>query len=239
MRSTTARFSLLMLVLSLTACAAFGIGAPGADTTPTRPPVVINEDRTPIPTATMPVTPTPPTSTPIPPTEVRTPEPIPGTASAGQACSPRWFFTPQPDGCPGDAWIESFATAEFFEQGMMIYVQELEQIYVFVGDLNEGGVFYVFHDPFVPGTPRSDPEIVPPAGRYQPELGFGAVWRGAYDDQLPTPMREALGWALGAEFAYNTRYQCGDPVSVCYLRDPGGDVIVMTGDQAVYWPPRP
>jgi len=134
--------------------------------------------------------------------------------------------------------LRSFATAERFEQGMMIWVESLRQIYVFSGDLAGGATLDVYPDPYQPDMPRRDPSITPPAGKFQPELGFGAVWRGVGD--IP-PARERLGWALEEEFGYTTLYQCGVPVSAaaCFLRGPDGRVIVLAAPQAAIWPPTP
>ena len=236
------RMVLVVLLLSLVAC-----GLPGTfsvTSTPPLPTVIL--DDTPVPTATFPATrefqPTTAEPTESPSlTATHLPIAIPPTADASQQCDIAWFFNPAPQGCPDQVALASFATTETFEHGLMIYVQDLKQIYVFYGGDPTLTAFDVFPDPYVPGTtPRTDPSIVPPAGRYQPELGFGTVWRGAYDDRTVMPVRDALGWALNKEYGFNTRYQCGRPVSesACFLRAPDDRIIVMAGSQAAYWPPK-
>lgn len=212
-------------------------------------------DRTPVPVVTevRTFTPEPTTGTPIDatdaPTEVPTeeasqptPSAIPQVAASPPTCTPRWFMTPLPEMCPASPPLDSFGTMQRFERGLMIYVQALQQIYVFYGDLTQPTSFDVFPDPYEAGvTPRRDADIVPSRGFFQPELGFGAVWRGAYDDQLETPVRDALGWALSEdETGYQARYQCGAPVSAapCFLKRSDGRILVMAGDFASLWPPQ-
>lgn len=197
---------------------------------PTSPPVVIARTATPVtPTAT-------PTEEP---TITPTAAPFPATAEPPEDCDIPWEIRPAPEGCPAGEVIASFATWQPFERGLMVWVEALQQIYVFYGDLIAPSRFDVFSDPYEPGTPRTDPSLVPPEGMIQPELGFGAIWRGAYDDQLETPMREALGWGLEEEAGFPTLYQCQMPVSagICFLKLPDGRFIVMAGSQAALWPP--
>lgn len=236
------RIALIVLIFSLNACGLPSI--PGTASTPPLPTVILND--TPVPTATFPATkefsePTVEPTESASPTPTHAPIAIPPLADDSQQCDIAWFFKPAPQGCPDQAALASFATTETFEHGLMIYVQDLKQIYVFYGDDPDLTAFDVFPDPYIPGTtPRSDPSIKPPAGRYQPELGFGAVWRGAYDDRTVIPIRDVLGWALNKEYGFNTRYQCGRPVSesACFLRAPDERIIVMAGSQAAYWPPK-
>jgi hypothetical protein len=171
-------------------------------------------------------------------TQTPTPEGFPPVAGTAPDCAPRWFVAPPPDLCAAEAPLSSFASAQRFEHGLMIWVEAFEQIFVFYGDLSEPAAWDVFPDPYTQGMPRRDPGITPPAGMFQPELGFGAIWRGFYDDQLDTPVRDALGWALEREVRFQTTHQCSIRTheSVCFLKRADGEVIVLTVDQAALWP---
>jgi hypothetical protein len=237
MQRPTVVATLALTGLLIGACSLISLPLPAAPTAaPSAVPVDIASDNTRVPTATVPPTDTP-TGLPPTPEPTSTPEPIPfpAAATSPQTCEDGWFFDPDPEGCPADAALRSFATAERFEHGMMVWVESLRQIYVFAGDLAEGATLDVYPDPYRTGMPRTDPSLAPPAGLFQPELGFGAVWRGEGD--IP-PARESLGWALEEEFGYTTLYQCGAPVSesACFLRGPDSRVIVMAAPQAAIWP---
>jgi hypothetical protein len=201
---------------------------------PTSPPVIFEPTGTPAADATE----APPDPTPTPPPTPAAPV-FPPVAESAPDCAPRWFFTPPPDLCAADDPLSSFASAQRFEHGLMIWIEAFGQIYIFDGDLSQPAAWHVFRDPYTAGMIRSDPSITPPAGLFQPELGFGAVWRGYYDDQLDTPVREALGWALEREVRFQTTHQCSVRTreSVCFLARPDGEVIVLTVDQAALWPP--
>lgn len=83
----------------------------------------------------------------------------------------------------------------------MFWLQPTGQIWVLVITGEGRGTWSVYQDNFVDGTDLdSDPAIVPPEGRIQPERGFGKLWREAPD------VREALGWAVTPEFGYISDY---------------------------------
>jgi hypothetical protein len=152
------------------------------------------------------------------------------TITAVVICPDNWFFSPAIPGCPAAPPLRSFATAEHFEQGMMIWVEQQSLIYVFYED---DETYDVFDDPYRTEMPRTDPAIIPPSGFFQPELGFGKVWRGEVEPELDFDMRERLGWALEPEFGYDTIYQCQAALALenptCYLRGPDGGVIELDG----------
>lgn len=152
------------------------------------------------------------------------------TVSAVVVCPDNWFFSPAIPGCPAAPPLRSFATAEHFEQGMMIWVEQQSLIYVFYED---DETYDVFDDPYRTGMPRTDPDIEPPDGFFQPELGFGKVWRGEVESELDFDMQERIGWALEPEFGYITFYQCEAVPALetptCYLRGPDGEVLELDG----------
>ena len=115
-------------------------------------------------------------------------------------CPNEWFFTPAPDECAAQDTLISAGAEQPFEHGVMIWVQELDRIYVLYDD--EGnGEWNAFTDEWDPGEPENDPSINPPPGLYQPQRGFGLVWREQPD------MQTRLGWATAPETSFTTAYQ--------------------------------
>ena len=90
-----------------------------------------------------------------------------------------------------------------FEGGRMFWIQPRQQIWVLIETDDNQGDWKIYDDVFEDGEPESDPDIIPPdEGLYQPERGFGKLWR-EHDD-----VREALGWAVTpTEFGYVSRYE--------------------------------
>ena len=157
-------------------------------------------------------------------------------ASVALKCATTWFFSDEPQAgiCPLDP-LHSYAAAQTFERGTMIW-------------LEEPGRYYLLHDtPLQEDEDRnrldiiSDPldivrdtssEIEAPPGLYAPVSGFGLVWR---DDVAQSPgFREELGWALAPEFGYGAILQCDDARpsggrswQTCYLEGPEGNVLVL------------
>ena len=84
------------------------------------------------------------------------------------------------------------AAYQLFEDGLMIWRGDTQQILVIYGDNR----WEAFDDTFVEGDPESDPTIDAPRGLRQPVRGFGKVWRENTD------VRAALGWALDREEGY-------------------------------------
>ena len=168
------------------------------------------------------------------------------TLSVGLICPTPWFFSDEMRAgvCPREA-IESYAAAQRFQHGLMIWIEEM-------------GRYAVLHEAPLPHDPTrkrvtliNDPlEIVrdtssavtPPEGLHAPVSGFGLVWRG--DVSRSPGFREALGWALAPEFGYTTIYQCDDARpsggrswQMCTLQGPDGEVIVLHPLGGWYLPP--
>ena len=76
------------------------------------------------------------------------------------------------------------------------------QIYVLYGDESEAMSWQAFGDPWREGMPVTDPEIEPPAGRFQPTRGLGKLWREHEAD-----VRSPLGWATAEQVAYSAQFQ--------------------------------
>ena len=151
-------------------------------------------------------------------------------------CDRAWFFSGEPQAgiCPR-APLTSYAAAQLFEQGMMIWLE------------NPGRYYVLLESPVLPGADRKRVEVIddpleiledtasafePPGGLYAPVSGFGLVWRGDVR-QSPGYHRE-LGWALAPEFGYEAALQCDDALpsggrswQTCYLQGPAGRVIEL------------
>ena len=117
------------------------------------------------------------------------------------SCPFTWFFTPEPDVCPQEAALLSASAEQQFEHGYMIWVGEEDRIYVLFDDTMYTDGWAVYDDNWQDGDPVDDPAIIPPPGFYQPQRGFGLVWR-----EQPT-IRDRLGWALAPESGGNTAVQ--------------------------------
>ena len=116
-------------------------------------------------------------------------------------CPFTWFFGPAPDVCPQEAALLSASAEQQFEHGVMIWVGAEDRIYVLFDDTMYTDGWNVYEDNWQEGDPIDDPSIVPPPGFYQPQRGFGLVWR----EQLQ--VRARLGWALAPEMGGSTAVQ--------------------------------
>jgi hypothetical protein len=115
-------------------------------------------------------------------------------------CPDSWFFGPAPDVCPAAPALISAGAEQPFEHGFILWVEESGLIYVLFGD-GQQPQWQVYVDEWQEGDPIEDPGLEPPSGLYQPQRGFGLVWR-----EQPQ-VRERLGWALMPEVGYETAVQ--------------------------------
>ena len=116
-------------------------------------------------------------------------------------CPFTWFFAPAPDVCPQEAALLSASAEQQFEQGYMIWVAEEDRIYVLFDDTLFTDGWAVYEDNWDEGDPVDDPSLVPPPGFFQPQRGFGLVWR-----EQPQ-VRDRLGWAVAPEWGGSTAVQ--------------------------------
>lgn len=116
-------------------------------------------------------------------------------------CPFTWFFSPEPDVCPQETALLSASAEQQFEHGVMIWVGEEDLIYVLYDDTVYTDGWDAFTDEWQEGDPDEDPSIIPPPGFYQPQRGFGLVWR----EQLM--VRDRLGWAVAPEAGGDTAVQ--------------------------------
>jgi hypothetical protein len=157
-------------------------------------------------------------------------------ASVAFKCPRTWFFSDQSlvGICPLEP-THTFARAQRFERGTMIWVEQigrtviLEQESLFEED-EQRRVTYL-QDPLSRVRP-SPSGAVAPEGLYLPEGDFGLIWRG---DVAGSPgYRETLGWALAPEYGYQAIWQCDDALPsggrswrTCHLLGPEGEVFVL------------
>ncbi|MGQ0601725.1 MAG: hypothetical protein ACT4QE_08525, partial [Anaerolineales bacterium] len=178
---------------------------------PTPPPTAQVSSVTPAP-------PVPPTATSLAeglPIRLATPDPSPNCPEHYP-----WFFNNTANECATTV-LNTWGVLQWFERGLMVWFQEGGRTYLL---LEDGSLF----KPYVEATdaansplPETDPNIVPPDGRYQPVLGFGKFWRG----QVPGYewVRERLGWATAPEVGYSALLQCNNTLSEaarCYFTGP-------------------
>ncbi|MCL4262901.1 MAG: hypothetical protein KJ069_06785 [Anaerolineae bacterium] len=133
-------------------------------------------------------------------------------------CPDTWFFSPAPEICPAGPAQFGAGAEQHFEHGLMLWLESQDMIYV----LSEDGLsrqWHVYLDEWEEGMPENDPTIIPPTGYFQPERGFGLVWREQ------TMVRERLGWAIDMESAYDTAVQhTSFSYSNVYIRAADGNV---------------
>ena len=92
-------------------------------------------------------------------------------------------------GCPAETEKGVWAGEEAFQNGVMFWRQDTRKIYA----LYNNGTWQTYDDTWTSAEREWDPNIVPPAGLFQPKRGFGKVWR-----DNPS-VRNALGWATMEE----------------------------------------
>jgi hypothetical protein len=135
------------------------------------------------------------------------PAPLPTPTSNQCAGNVSWFFTFTAGAidrlCPNPVQNRN-AVGEDFEGGRMLWYAALPgesdqraTIYIIYND----GDWETIPDIWAEGQMVSDPNVVPPAGRFQPVRGFGKVWREN------TAIRQRLGWAYEPEATFAGRMQ--------------------------------
>jgi hypothetical protein len=139
---------------------------------------------------------TQPTSTT---SESQSPTEVPTTTTIQASPTPQMTATIDPFPTPTVGQIQ--AAEQVFEHGRMMWIQPRKQIWVMIDDGSGKGKWSVFEDTFQDGESEFDPSLVPPEGKYQPERGFGKIWR---ENQA---IHDALGWGLTPEFGYVSNYE--------------------------------
>ena len=143
------------------------------------------------------------------------PTPEPEEAASGP--------TPLPEGFPPIVEADVQVAEQVFENGRMMWVQPVNQIWVMTIEDEGRGQWVVYPDTFDETVDiESDPNLEVPEGRFEPTRGFGKLWRENPDIQ------ELLGWGLTPEFGYISRYRYvpgGEMVNGEYAAGPGYHVL--------------
>ncbi|MBZ0299183.1 MAG: hypothetical protein K8J31_05565 [Anaerolineae bacterium] len=202
--------------------------------TPTDPPSKTpTQTETPTATPTHTPEPTEPTTATatstalIPPTRVMPFVTAVMAQSSNRVCDSTWFFIlPRPDHCPATRATTSQAVFQEFENGLMIWIQHEDTIYVMYHDFAPPA-WESFEDQFEEGMPEVDEswELPPSPELFQPHRGFGMLWRG-------NPIvRARIGWALDEwEVPFSSTVQTGEDDAI-FLQDPYGGVVVLMPGQ--------
>jgi hypothetical protein len=149
-----------------------------------------------------------------------------------------WFFADPPLRCPADEALASYAASQRFERGLMVWIEETDEFYVFYDEPDEQGFQVVERTVGLilkPGA-SEDNRVGedPPPGLYEPVSGFGLIWRGEVEWPYPDNVRERLGWATVPESGFDTAYQCSTPTYPrlwnCFLLGPAGEVLHLRPD---------
>lgn len=146
-----------------------------------------------------------------------------------------WFFPNPAEEC-ANIVLNTWAVMQPFQGGLMVWFQEGGLTHILIDDGSPFKPYTVVTDPGGPDLPDPDPNLTPPAGLYQPILGFGRFWRGL----VPGAewVRDSLGWATAPEVAYSALWQCntaeGDAAR-CYFNGPKDEIIVLARGSSQYW----
>jgi hypothetical protein len=124
-------------------------------------------------------------------------------------------------GCPQAVALSSGAAWQPFEQGRLLWREDLNLIYVLETADNK---VTAVGDKWSDGDDPFDPAIVPPTGFYQPVRGFGQIWRER------AGVRASLGWALSEELGFTATIQQFDRAEVWYNLDEATFVIVYNNN---------
>lgn len=151
------------------------------------------------------------------------------TAEATEETEPGVTPSPTTQPFPTPVVNRIYVAEQRYENGRMFWLEPINQIWVLYSDAEEErNIWAVYTDTFQEGQPETDPTIVPPEGLFQPERGFGKLWRENPEVQ------EALGWALEPELGHVTDYEYragGRVENNSYISGPGYHLITsLYGD---------
>lgn len=161
-------------------------------------------------------------TTPVPVLLTATP---PAETTADATAGP----TALPPNFPTPVYAQVQVAEQLFEHGRMFWIEPIQQIWVLQITGEGRGTWASYEDTFVEGEPETDPSLVPPDGRYQPERGFGKLWRESGN------LRQELGWGVTPEFGYISQYEyhAGGSVDASgqYVRGPGYHIVFSLGGE--------
>lgn len=124
------------------------------------------------------------------------------TQQTTPTASPTAGPTATPDVFPTPIVGQIFVAQQSFQNGEMMWLEPIDQIWVLTTDGDGVKTWIVQDDTFEDGMPENDPTLIAPElGLIQPIRGFGMLWR---NDQN---IQDMLGWATGEEVGYMTNYE--------------------------------
>lgn len=107
----------------------------------------------------------------------------------------------------------------------MIWVQTGATIFVLYNDQNRFPAWEFVPDTYVQGEDVTILGQEPPFGRFQPQRGFGKVWRDGLG------VRERLGWGTQVEVGYTAFIQADSVSGDRYITGAEGDIYRLLADQ--------
>lgn len=122
-------------------------------------------------------------------------------------CSLTYFFDLDPGICPRAEATYAAAVEQQFQGGRMVWLHELDWIYVLYDDIVPNGgpgddlQWERYDDDWSEENADLAVGAVPPAGFYAPVGGFGLVWREN------STVQARLGWALAPEISFEGAWQ--------------------------------
>lgn len=133
------------------------------------------------------------TTAPQLPTTLPSDTPVPASATPSVSATP--------DVRPTATLGQIQVAEEVFEHGRMFWIQPRKQIWVMYDSGQGTGEWKVYDDSYLDTDPPTDPNIVPPDGKFQPSRGFGKLWRGNPE------IKDKLGFGTTPEFGYVSNYE--------------------------------
>lgn len=124
--------------------------------------------------------------------------------------------------CPTTGIGSTTAAYQPFENGFMIWREDIDTIYMFGYD----GAFLVIADAYIEGETLDFGDRTPPQGLFLPERGFGKAWLNSPD------MAQRLGFALAPAELYTLSHQSSftNGQYVVLSLPNGGRLVVASGN---------
>lgn len=137
-------------------------------------------------------------------------------------CPVEWFFSPSPDDCAATNPLETLIKDQSFERGRMLYVEELNTIYVLFNDGQQPAwsEFESEYDPAIHAErdPNAPPEFI------QPLRELGLLWRSN------EVVRTRLGLGTSEALTFDGFYQtapAAQNTEIIYISGADGNVLQL------------
>ncbi len=116
------------------------------------------------------------------------------------------------------------AAMQRYEHGYMVWLQDTRTFYVLYGDQFGGNKVETYpDDQWKEGMPETDPNMVPPPGKFQPTRGGGYLWR------TNQKVREGLGWGIEPPTGFTMLIETRGTKT--WFNGQGYDVFTIDGNQ--------